>query len=408
MTYSETIEWLFEQFPAYHQLGQAAYNPGLKNTNALTAFFGNPEKDLKFIHIGGTNGKGSTANMIASVLSESGQKVGLFTSPHIIDFTERIRINGKPIEPEFIIDFCKQVRSHTWTIEPSFFEITWVMALCYFKQENCTIVIAEVGLGGRLDATNIISPLLSVITNIGLDHTHLLGNTRALIANEKAGIIKQGVPVILGENDLETREVFEKKSIEVNSSILRLIDFKNTPDCIQGYQYINYRIARTALNYLIEIGYQISDETIISGFNNLTKNTGFFGRFDIRGHHPKLIIDCAHNAEGIRLLLNHIHRNENELHILYGTSADKDLDLILCELPKDAHYYITTFKNPRSAELSDLKKRFNGFGKSSQFFHSPEEALQHVQKKAKKNDIILAFGSFFLIHELIPLLETKK
>jgi dihydrofolate synthase / folylpolyglutamate synthase len=413
MNYQETIQWLFEQFPAYHQLGQAAYNPGLKNIEELADFFGNPQQHLRFVHIGGTNGKGSTSNMLASILTESGEQTGLFTSPHLFDFTERIRVNGTRIEEQFVCDFCERVRAHQWKISPSFFEITWMMALAYFAHRNCSIVIAEVGLGGRLDATNIISPLLSIITNIGLDHTPILGDTRALIAQEKAGIIKTGVPVILGENDPETFPVFEQQAALVETRIIPLVDTVEYPKSIIGYQRGNFHIVQTACTYLQSIGFAIDQEIVQKGIVRLRHNTGFMGRMEIVAHEPFTLLDCAHNADGIRVLLESVLPAKGNVHILYGTSSDKNIDEIIPLLPQDAHYYFTEFENPRSAKKEFLEAKFQNFGKKSKFFSHSKDALQSMQDSANKGDTLLIFGSFFLIHDFFEdffqnvLAETK-
>lgn len=400
MNYPETIDWLFQQFPAYHHLGAQAYNPGLKNIAELSAFFNHPEKELRFVHVGGTNGKGSVSNMLASILTESGEKVGLFTSPHLFDFTERIRINGIPIEEQFVIDFCEKVKKHSWSIEPSFFEITWMMALQYFHRNQCTLVIAEVGLGGRLDATNIIQPLISVITNIGLDHVNILGDTREKIAFEKAGIIKKNTPVVLGELDPETYPVFETVSKERNSAI-RIPNTECTiPQTIIGYQIGNYRIVSAVCDYLEEKGFSCNQATREKGIENLKKNTGFFGRMEMISTEPLILVDCAHNAEGIRALLNSIQTlNKGTLHCIYGTSSDKDLDSILDEFPTDAHFYFTTFTNPRSAQLEDLREKVGSRLEKKQFFNSALKAFSKAQETANKADTLLIFGSFFLVYD---------
>lgn len=414
MNYSQTIEWLFQQFPAYHNLGAQAYNPGLKNIEELSAFFGNPEKHTRFIHVGGTNGKGSVSNMLASILTESGEKVGLFTSPHLFDFTERIRINGIPVEQQFVIEFCEKVRNHAWNVQPSFFEITWMMALEYFSRNTCSIVVAEVGLGGRLDATNIITPLISVITNIGLDHVQILGNTRAEIAGEKAGIIKKSVPVVLGETDDETFPVFKSRADKQASHILIPDPGTMIPKEIIGYQTGNYRMVSTVCDYLLTLGFTTDQETREKGIRNLKTNTGFFGRMEIISEKPLLIADCAHNAEGIQALMNAVSSlNKGQLHCIYSTSSDKDLDAILKMLPSEAHFYFTTFSNPRSIALEDLRQKTAASIKNAIFFHSPVEALKNAQESANKEDTIIIFGSFFLIHDFFetffqkPLAETK-
>lgn len=408
MNYSETIDWLFQQFPAYHNLGAQAYNPGLKNIEELSAFFNRPEKELRFVHVGGTNGKGSVSNMLASILTESGEKVGLFTSPHLFDFTERIRINGTTIDQQFVIDFCEKVRTHTWTIEPSFFEITWMMALAFFHQNNCSIVVAEVGLGGRLDATNIIQPLISVITNIGLDHVNILGDTRAKIAYEKAGIIKKNTPLVLGEVDPETFPVFESVSKTMNAEIIIPKTDGFLPEGIIGYQVGNYRIVSAVCDYLEEQGFSCDQANREKGIRNLKKNTGFFGRMEIIANDPLTIVDCAHNAEGIHALFSSIKElNKGTLHCIYGTSSDKDLDAILDEFPQEAHFYFTTFSNPRSIKLEDLKEKVNSRIEKKQFFNSPVKALSKAQESVNKSDTILIFGSFFLAHDFFEVFFQK-
>lgn len=408
MNYSETIDWLFQQFPAYHNLGAQAYNPGLKNIEELSAFFGNPETELRFIHVGGTNGKGSVSNMLASILTESSEKVGLFTSPHLFDFRERIRINGIPVDEQFVIEFCEKVRNHSWNIEPSFFEITWMMALSFFRQNNCSLVIAEVGLGGRLDATNIIRPLISVITNIGLDHVNILGETREKIAFEKAGIIKQGIPVVLGEVDPETFPVFESVSKALHASILLPDTDISLPDGIIGYQTGNYHIVSAVCDYLQEKGFSCDQETREKGIRNLKSNTGFFGRMEVIAQAPLTIVDCAHNAEGIHALIHSVEAlNQGTLHCIYGTSSDKDLDAILDEFPENAHFYFTTFSNPRSTKLEDLKEKAGSRVEKKYFFNSPLTAYKQAQESANKADTILIFGSFFLVHDFFEVFFQK-
>jgi dihydrofolate synthase/folylpolyglutamate synthase len=407
VNYSETIDWLFQQFPAYHLLGQQAYNPGLKNTEELAEFFGNPQQKLRFVHVGGTNGKGSTSNMLASILTESGEKVGLFTSPHLFDFTERIRINGQPIDSAFVIAFCEEVRLHKWTIQPSFFEITWMMALRYFEAKECSIVIAEVGLGGRLDATNIITPILAIITNIGLDHTHLLGDTKEAIAVEKAGIIKKGIPVIIGEPDIALNQQFDSIIQQVGSTRIPLEPITDYPAGIIGYQKKNYQLVLTASTYLMQIGFQINNNSILRGIQRLKQNTGFIGRLELVDTAPNVYIDCAHNAHGIAELFQSIPPSAGKLHLLYGTSSDKDLAEIAPLLPSNARYYFTTFSNDRSASTAQLQSSFNEIGKKATFFENPLVAYQAMQHAANKNDTCVIFGSFFLIHDFFELFFQK-
>lgn len=399
-SYEEACAWLFSQFPAYHNLGAQAYNPGLKNTEELLSFFGNPHEQLRFVHVAGTNGKGSVSNMIASVLVESGERVGCFTSPHILDFSERIRVNGSPVQEQFVLDFCNRVNAHAWNLQPSFFEITWVMALVYFKEQNCSIVVAEVGLGGRLDATNVITPLLSIITNISLDHTNILGNTRAVIAAEKGGIIKPGVPVILGENDPETRPVFERIVSERGATILEPDTSSKVPQELIGYQIGNFQIVRSAIHYLKSIGFNCGEPELILGVLHLRKNTGFFGRLEVLGTEPLIILDCAHNEAGLKALFSSLPKPTGTLHVVYGTSSDKDLLSIQTVLPRDAVYHFCEFSNPRSTSITSLKSSFEDFeAKQKHFFQSVEAAFLSAQTIANKEDTIVVCGSFFLAHD---------
>lgn len=405
MNYAETVSWLFEQFPAYHNLGEKAYNPGLKNIDELCDFFGNPHRDLRFVHIAGTNGKGSVSNFTASILQVSGLKVGLFTSPHLFDFTERIRINGTPIEEQFVIDFCEKVRKHSWNIQPSFFEITWAMALMYFKEQNCEIVVAEVGLGGRLDATNIITPLLSVITNIGLDHTHILGDTRTKIAFEKGGIIKKGIPVLIGEIDSETFPVFETLAKEKETELIPAMGESQNQ---LGYQKRNVFLVEQICKQLNLQGIHISQRHIHDGIVNVGKNTQFWGRLSLVSNDPLTIVDCAHNVEGISELLKSIPDTKGRIHFIYGTSSDKDLTRILDLFPIEANYYITEFSSERSAKLSYLKEKFENRFKNIEFFENPLEAYKFAQQVVNKEDILVIFGSFFLVHDFSSLFFPKR
>jgi dihydrofolate synthase/folylpolyglutamate synthase len=408
MRYSEAVSWLFEQFPAYHNLGKDAYNPGLKNTAELCAFFGNPHHKLRFVHVGGTNGKGSVSNMTASILTETGETVGLFTSPHLFDFTERIRVNGEPIDEAFVVEFCKTVKQQHWKIVPSFFEITWVMALSYFEKKQCSIVVAEVGLGGRLDATNIITPLVSVITNISIEHTNLLGNTKREIAIEKAGIIKATIPVVIGERDEETLPVFQDKAMQCNSPMF----FPNTeatiPTELLGYQQFNFQIVVTVCELLEQAGIPCTTEKRLLGIRNLRKNTGFWGRLERISSSPLILADCAHNAAGIQALFASLSDiNHGKLHLIYGTSADKDLEAILPLFPLDANYYFTTFSNPRSIKLDSLIEKTQLQFKNANYFSSATEALKKAQTIANKEDTILIFGSFFLLHDFFEVFFQK-
>lgn len=404
MTYEATISWLFEQFPAYHIQGASAYKPSLANIQAMAAYFGNPHEAVRFVHVAGTNGKGSVSNMLAAVLTESGYKTGLFTSPHLFDFRERIRVNGLCIPETYVIQFCKQVQHHNWDIAPSFFEITWLMALCYFRDQACDIVVAETGLGGRLDATNIITPLVSVITSISMDHMNLLGDTKAAIAGEKAGIIKPGIPVIIGRDDDETAPVFRQKTTETSSQLIHAHPLDSYPENIIGYQRENFDTVFATIRTLRKNGIVIPEEHIYNGIYRLQQHTGFVGRLQIINSKPLTVIDSAHNPDGIRRTIESIREiQQGQLHILYGTSADKDLASILEVLPDNALYFVTEFSNPRSAKLPDLRHTFETFGKKALFFEDPEKAYEAMKQAASKQDTLLITGSFFLLSEFFPL-----
>ncbi len=402
--YLETIEWLFQQFPAYHKIGAKAYKPDLTNCHRLCELFDNPHLKLRFIHIAGTNGKGSTSSMLASILQESGEKVGLFTSPHIEDFRERIRVNGEMISEAEVIDFCEEVKSFHLDFEPSFFEITWIMTLLHFLKENCSICVIETGLGGRLDATNIINPILSIITNIGLEHTNFLGETYEKIAFEKAGIIKNTIPIVIGETLPQTKTVFEKIANERKSPIyFAEKSKKQTPNnfpLLGDYQLKNYRIIDTAIPILNDLGISITELSIYSGLQNLTINTGFRGRMQIINKTPLTIMDVSHNYDGIKATLESLQKiNKGNLKIVYGTSSDKDLDGIFSLFPLNAAYFFTEFNNERSADLNLLKEKAEILKLNASFFLNPKEALFSAQKTTNEKDTIIVFGSFFLISD---------
>ena len=402
-TYKEAITWLYAQFPAYQKIGIAAYKPDLSNTLSLCAQLDIKYETLRYIHVAGTNGKGSTSNMIASICIEKGLKTGLFTSPHIHDFRERILVDGKQISEERVIAFCKQIQELKLDVQPSFFEITWALALSYFIEKNCEICVIETGLGGRLDSTNIITPILSIITNIGLDHVAILGDTLEKIAFEKAGIIKKQIPVVIGETLSETIGVFEKMAA-AEDSMLVFVAEENFSERLHfsagSYQSKNERTVRTAMRVLNEIGFDFSNSQIEQGIVNTTKNTGFRARFEIIARNPLTIIDAAHNEDGIIALLNTLKTEvQGNLHIVYGTSSDKDLNAILSLFPSEATFYLTEFNNLRSARLQDLKNSAQTLNLSAQYFSKMKEAVAAAQLSANKTDTILITGSFFLISD---------
>jgi dihydrofolate synthase / folylpolyglutamate synthase len=403
-SYSETLAWLFEQFPAYQFVGASAYKPTLDNTKLLCSIYQHPEKKLKFIHVAGTNGKGSTSSMLASILTESGEKVGLFTSPHIIDFRERIRVNGEMISEQFVVDFSKDIRSKNISFSPSFFEISFLMALNYFLESKCTVCVIETGLGGRLDATNVITPVLSIITNIGIEHTQFLGNTIEEIATEKAGIIKNGIPVIIGETSPTTKDIFAKIAHERKSKINYSEEFPSsnqfTPPLLGDYQKRNLHTVLVACERLKHDFNGINDKTISLGLTNLTQNTGFFGRLQIVQKNPLVLFDVSHNKDGIEATIMAVSSlNKGQLHILYGSSADKDVNEIAELFPKDAKINFTTFSNTRSLSMQQLEVLNKKFNFSAKIYSNPPRALEEIQSIANKQDTILVFGSFFLLSD---------
>ena len=402
--YFETIDWLFKQFPAYHKIGASAYKPDLTNTLKLSQLFGNQHLNMEFIHIAGTNGKGSTSSMLASILQESGKKVGLFTSPHIEDFRERIRVNGEMISESDVIDFCDKIRSLKLDFEPSFFEITWVMALVHFSNQQCDICVIETGLGGRLDATNLILPILSIITNIGLEHTNFLGDTLEKIAFEKAGIIKKNIPTIIGETLAQTKPVFTEIA-KINNSEIIFAENESTkiPEnfpLLGEYQKKNFKIIQSAISLLNTKGFNINKDSITKGLQNLSKNTGFRGRLEVINSSPLTIIDVSHNYDGIKATLESIGEiNKGHLFIIYGTSSDKDLNSIFQLFPKNATYFFSEFNNERSASLELLRIKAEEIDLKSNYFNNPKKALKAAKYSANEIDTILIFGSFFLISD---------
>ena len=402
-TYEESIDWLFEQFPAYQKIGAIAYKPDLSNTLNLCNELQINYSQLQFIHVAGTNGKGSTSNMLASICMEKGLKTGLFTSPHIHDFRERILVNGIQISKERVIAFCNQIKNKGLDIQPSFFEITWALTLSHFVESECEICIIETGLGGRLDSTNIISPILSIITNIGLDHVAILGDTLEKIAFEKAGIIKPKTPIVIGESLPETKAVFQNSASLNNSQIFwSEAEYFKESFCFttESYQWKNERTVRTAMKVLNQLGVHFSSEDIENGILKVSQNTGFRGRFQLLNQNPLTIIDVAHNVDGIKQLLNTLKSSvSGKLHIIYGTSSDKDLVQILSLFPKDANFYMTEFSNQRSAKLEDLRDAVNLIGLNANYFLSVKDAYETVQQSANKTDTILITGSFFLVSD---------
>lgn len=406
MTYQHTVNWMFQQLPMYQNQGKTAYKANLDNTLRLSKHLQNPQLNFKSIHVAGTNGKGSTSHMLASILQEAGYKVGLYTSPHLKDFRERIKINGKEISEDFVVDFIKKHKGFFESHSLSFFEMTVGMAFDYFAQEKVDIAVIEVGMGGRLDSTNIITPEVSVITNIGLDHTQFLGTTLEAIAFEKGGIIKAKVPVVIGETQLETEMVFKTLAKDLQSEIL-FADQQKLPQTyisdLKGYyQEKNKTTVLATVKVLRQRSYKISNEALATGFLNVVKNTGLQGRWQILQEEPKIICDTAHNSEGLRFAMTQLlEEPADQLHMVFGVVNDKDIIPILPLLPKNAFYYFCKPDIPRGMEASKLQEIFRIHGVGGETFGSVREALSAAKQHAAKSDVIYVGGSTFVVAEII-------
>ena len=424
MNYLETVEYLYKQTPAYQQVGQSAYKVGLDNSLALDAHFGYPHRHYRTIHVAGTNGKGSTSHLLAAVLSEAGYKVGLYTSPHLIDFRERIRVNGEMISQQFVVDFVKNHREAFEPIMPSFFELTMEMAFVYFQTMEVDVAIIETGLGGRLDSTNIISPNLSIITNIGFDHTQYLGNTLPKIAAEKAGIIKSNTPVVIGEveND-EVRKVFIIKAQEENAPIvfaeetmdnftseitpdgwiLNNDSYQNLQSELGGWvQNRNARTVLTAIHELMKLGYKIPKQAVYNGFAKVTELTGLMGRWQTLHEKPKVVCDTGHNEHGIRYIVKQLAmENYDTLHIVFGMANDKDSSAILAMMPKNAIYYFTQASVDRALDVKTLAENALKQGLKGNKYSTVELALEAAKENANENDFIFIGGSSFVVADAL-------
>lgn len=406
MNYQETINWMFNQLPMYQLQGASAYKKDLTNTHLLISHLDNPQEKLKCIHVAGTNGKGSTSHMLASILQEAGYKVGLYTSPHLKDFRERIKINGKDISEEFVTDFINEHKSFFESNDMSFFEMTVGLAFDYFAKEKVDIAVIEVGMGGRLDATNIITPLVSVITNIGLDHTQFLGNTLEAIAFEKAGIIKPKIPIVIGEYTPETKPVFLAKAKECNSEIYFAADLVSETypsDLIGDYQIHNKKTVLQTISVLnSQNEFKITPENVKSGLLNVMKNTGLQGRWQQLNTFPKVICDTAHNKNGLEIVLNQIQKEDfDTLHIVLGVVNDKDLEEILPLFPKKAIYYFCKPNIPRGLDVLILKQKATNFDLKGKVYNSVSEAYQKALKNAEITDFIYIGGSTFVAAEIL-------
>jgi len=425
MNYRETVQYMYERLPMFSRIGAAAIKKDLDNTIALCAALQNPHTKFPSIHIAGTNGKGSVSHMLASVLQKAGYKTGLYTSPHLKDFRERIRINGIPVEEKEVIDFITSNHTLIETIEPSFFELTVAMAFHVFAKEKVDIAVIETGLGGRLDSTNIITPRLSVITNIGFDHMQMLGHTLPEIAFEKAGIIKPDIPVVIGELLPETKSVFEKKADECRSDLLFAEENFSVVSCKQkeflsievkdkensihtydldlkgSYQQKNLLTVLQAIDVLKNQGWNISEEILREGLKTVQQNTGLAGRWQIVQHQPQVIMDVAHNTDGIQQMVTQLKEtHHHQLHIVMGMVSDKDVSSVLNLLPKDAVYYFTKAQIPRAMNEVQLQSLASTYGLNGHHFENVNIAINTALKQADKDDLIIICGSVFVVGEV--------
>ncbi len=428
MTYPQTLDYLFSKLPMYQRIGQAAYKADLNNTLAICKALGNPEKKIKCIHVAGTNGKGSSSHMLAAILQQAGYKTGLYTSPHLVDFRERIKINGKMISKQDVVTFVEDYQSKFEAIEPSFFEWTVGLAFHYFAQQEVDVAIIEVGLGGRLDSTNVITPVCSLITNIGFDHVNLLGDTIQKIAAEKAGIIKARIPVTISQTQIECLTVFGNRARELKAPLefadknykinsysydkeLLQIDILHkktntthhyTLDLLGSYQLKNLPGVLNTVEILKEKGYIIQEHAIIDALKQVQKLTGLQGRWQTLSQKPLVIADTGHNEDGIKEVLQNLNRyTYKKLHFVLGMVNDKDLGKILKLLPKDAEYYFCKASIPRALDEKELCIQATKVGLKGKTFKTVPEALEKAKKLAKASDLIFVGGSTFTVADVL-------
>lgn len=427
MNYQQTIEYLFSRLPMFSRIGAAAFKKDLTNTITLCKHLDDPHKKFKSIHIAGTNGKGSVSHMLAAILQTAGYKVGLYTSPHLKDFRERIKVNGEEINQEYVIEFTELMKPQIEEKEPSFFEITVAMAFDYFAKEKVDLAVIEVGLGGRFDSTNIITPELSVITNIGWDHMNILGDTLEKIAFEKAGIIKRNIPVVIGETLPETKIVFAKAAAEKNAPIYYARQNRNVAawewkdhellievseagktdhkkyhlDLPGIYQSKNLLTVLEACAVLKDLKYELAEKDISEGLQKTKKLTGLHGRWEIIHEHPLIVLDVGHNEDGIKQILQQIElTTHHELHIIIGLVKDKEVEKVLSLLPHTAHYYFTQAQIPRALPADDLKEKGKNQSLNGESYDDVNTAIKTAKAKAHKDDLILVCGSVFLVGEV--------
>lgn len=424
MNYLETVNYLFNIAPVFEHIGASAYKEGLDNTYLLDEHFGHPHRKFKSIHIAGTNGKGSCSHTLAAILQNDGYKVGLYTSPHIMDFRERIKINGECISKEYVIEFVNQEKSLFEKIHPSFFEVTTALAFKYFAEQHVDYAIIEVGLGGRLDCTNIITPILSIITNISFDHTNFLGNTLEKIAKEKAGIIKPNIPVIIGETTNETKPVFKTCAESMNAEIIyadendEIISFTMNEDggitydtrsfgIIQGelgglYQKKNTNTILHAVRFLYNQHIIKNTGSINNGFYNVCRLTGLIGRWQKIGSNPSVICDTGHNVGGWTYISRQLQvQKYNKLHIVFGMVNDKDVDGVMCLLPKNAHYYFTKPQSKRAIPEKDIQRKAMTHGLAGDCYNDVPSAYTAAKKMATPDDMIFIGGSSYIVSDLL-------
>lgn len=436
LNYTETLAYIFQKLPMFSRIGAAAMKPDLNNIISLCEVLNHPEKNFKSIHIAGTNGKGSTSHMLAAVLQNEGYKVGLYTSPHLIDFRERIRINGTPVSESFVVSFVQSIQTEIERIQPSFFEITVAMAFQYFKEESVDFAIIETGLGGRLDSTNIIEPILSIITNISFDHKDLLGDTLEKIAKEKAGIIKPKIPVLIGQYQDGVDTVFFQSSIQNKStlyhadSIWDLVKINQTPlfqkfkaihrtslefldistDLMGEYQRHNIKTVLSAIEILNACyGFDLSMFKATQALNQVKKLTGFRGRWEIVSRTPFIVLDVAHNIDGLTLVMHQLSTIQaSKKHIVLGFVKDKEVDEVLSLFPKDAIYYCTQASIPRALSFNELFEKLNKHNLVCHAYPNVASALRAAKDSLVDNDLLLVTGSFFVVGEAMSILDAQK
>lgn len=401
--YQQAVEWLFVQAPNYQIDGEKAYKPGLDNIRDLCAFFGNPQDKIKCIHIGGTNGKGSTSNMLASVLQEAGYKIGLYNSPHLIDFTERIKVNGKNCDKKFVFDFIQKLKHLPENIRPSFFEFTTIMAFEYFYQQKIDFAIIEVGLGGRLDSTNIITPLVSAITNVQLDHQNILGNTIEEIAFEKAGIIKNNIPVVLGDDNKTVKNIIRAKSENEKAPLIdaTLIQSDLKSDLEGNYQAKNIKVVLALIEELKKSGVTTSEENIEKGLLNVHQNTGFIGRWFQFSENPLTICDTAHNQAGLEYVFQQLESIDKRKHIILGFVNDKKIDEVMALLPENSRFYFAKPAIHRGRDPKDYEDLLLGAKINYKIFDSVQGAYLSAKQECTEEEMIFVGGSNFVVGEFL-------